>query len=196
LIDNVLKMPRTKSLLTPSEYAVLGLVRNKPAYGYELQRRLSGHQGLGRVCPVEPAMVYAILKSLSGLELIDGVWDNSTYPPRAVYTATERGITTFELWLRRPVGRMREVRLDFMIKLYFALNEDAALARELLAAQLEVTRAYAEAIAREQAELGDDFPAFDAIALESKASAARITGAWLERCLAELAPNVQRSTTC
>ncbi|MGE0543657.1 MAG: PadR family transcriptional regulator [Dehalococcoidia bacterium] len=180
-------MPKTKTYLTPAEYAVLGLVREKPAYGYELQRHLTGTQGLGRVCPVEPAMVYAILKSLSGLELIDGVWDTSTYPPRSIYTATDKGIATFERWLRSPVGRMREVRLDFMIKLHFALNEDAALARALLEAQLDVTRDYATEIAREQSELGDSAPVFDAIVLESKVSAARITAAWLNRCLAYLA---------
>jgi DNA-binding PadR family transcriptional regulator len=95
-------MPRTKSYLTPAEYAVLGLLRQSPAYGYELQRQLSGGQGLARVCPVEPAMVYAILKSLSGLELIDGEWDNSSYPPRAVYAATTEGDATFQRWLRQP----------------------------------------------------------------------------------------------
>jgi PadR family transcriptional regulator AphA len=176
-------MPRTKTFLSPAEYAVLGLVRAKPAYGYELQRHLSGDRGLGRVCPVEPAMVYAILKSLSGLELIDGVWDNSAYPPKAVYTATEHGYSTFERWLRRPVARMREVRLDFLIKLYFALKEDPELAQELLTAQLSATRKYAAEIAREQKALDAEADSFDSIVLESKASAARITRDWLQKCL-------------
>ncbi len=61
-------MPRTKTYLTAAEYAVLGLVRQRPTYGYELQRQLSGRKGLARVLPVEPANVYAILKSLSGLD--------------------------------------------------------------------------------------------------------------------------------
>ncbi len=179
-------MPKTKTFLTPAEYAVLGLVREKPAYGYELQRHLSGKRGLGRVCPVEPAMVYAILKSLSGLELIDGVWDNSAYPPKAVYTTTDQGQITFERWLHSPVGRMREVRLDFLVKLYFAMKADNDLARELVAAQIAVTTDYAEEIAREQTELDMGMPDFDAIVLESKASAARITLAWLQRCLDSL----------
>jgi DNA-binding PadR family transcriptional regulator len=183
LSDYSLAMPRTKNFLSPAEYAVLGLVRAKPAYGYELQRQLSGDRGLGRVCPVEPAMVYAILKSLSGLELIDGVWDNSAYPPKAVYTATEHGDATFERWLRRPVARMREVRLDFLIKLYFALKEDQELAQELLTAQLAATRKYAAEIAHEQRALDDQADSFDAIVLESKASAARITRDWLQKCL-------------
>jgi DNA-binding PadR family transcriptional regulator len=183
-------MPKTKTFLTPAEYAVLGLVRQKPAYGYELQRHLSGKRGLGRVCPVEPAMVYAILKSLSGLELIDGVWDNSAYPPKAVYTATEQGYATFQRWLSSPVERMREVRLDFLVKLYFSLKEDEELARQLVTAQIETTRDYADEIAREQDELETMMPSFDAIVLESKASAARITREWLERCLDSLATSL------
>jgi DNA-binding PadR family transcriptional regulator len=182
-------MPRTKTFLTPAEYAVLGLVRERPAYGYELQRHLTGKRGLGRVCPVEPAMVYAILKSLSGLELINGEWDSSTYPPKAIYRITDNGYAAFERWLRSPVGRMREVRLDFLIKLYFALKDDLELARELLATQIEVTSDYAEEIAGERAHLGEGPQSFDAIVLESKASAAHITREWLEKCLEALSPS-------
>lgn len=177
-------MPRTKTYLTANEYAVLGLVRQRPTYGYELQRRLSGGQGLARVCPVEPAMVYAILKSLSGLELIDGEWDRSEYPPKAIFATTAEGEAEFERWLRRPVARMREVRSDFLVKLYFAMDEDPALARELVEAQIDACRVYGESIDRELVET--PAASFDAIALTSKSSAARLTREWLESCLTAL----------
>jgi DNA-binding PadR family transcriptional regulator len=129
-------------------------------------------------------MVYAILKSLSGLELIDGEWDRSAYPPRAVYAATPEGDAEFHRWLRRPVGRMREVRHDFLVKLYFALEEDPRLAHELVVEQIDHCRAYGNEIEREldQVEPGS----FDAIALTSKASAARITREWLQQCQQDL----------
>jgi PadR family transcriptional regulator, regulatory protein AphA len=173
-------MPRSKTYLTPAEYAVLGLVRQRPTYGYELQRTLNGRRGLSRVCPVEPAMVYAILKSLSGLELIDGEWDRSAYPPRAVYTATAEGDAEFQRWLRRPVARMREVRLDFLVKLYFAMAEEPDLALDLVNEQIAACRAYGEQVERELAEADDG--SFDAIALASKVSAARLTAEWLGDC--------------
>ena len=177
-------MPRTKSYLTASEYAVLGLLRQRPTYGYELKQQLTGGRGLARVCPVEPAMVYAILKSLSGLELIDGEWDHSAYPSRAIYAATAEGDAEFLRWLRTPVGRMREVRHDFLVKLYFALDEDPALAGALVEEQIEACRRYGDEIAQ---ELGDAVPgSFDAIALTSKASAARITREWLLQCQTDI----------
>ncbi len=174
-------MPKVKTFLTPAEYAVLGMVRKKPTYGYELKQQFSGKHGLARVCPIEPAMVYAILKSLSGLELVDGEWDNTTYPPKAIYSATEAGDLEFERWLLRPVGRIREVRLDFLIKLYFLFEQDPAQARDLIEAQIEVCNEYAAAIAEEQTEVLPD--SFDAMVLESKSSAARITREWLELSL-------------
>jgi DNA-binding PadR family transcriptional regulator len=174
-------MPRTKAGLTSSEYAILGLLQERPAYGYELQRRLTGREGLARVCPVEPAMVYAVLKSLSGLELIDGRWDNSQYPPRAVYTATPEGEAAFERWLRHPVGRMRDVRSDFLIKAYFALQRGPDFARDLVEAQMKVCDEYSESVEAElqRPELGK----FDALVLTSKLSAARGTKEWLQSWL-------------
>ncbi len=172
-----------KTALTPAEYAILGLVRRRPTYGYELKQHLSGSRGLGRVCPVEPAMVYAILKSLSGLELIDGEWDNSTYPPRAIYSATDAGDLEFQRWLRRPVGRMREIRSDFLIKLYFLVDEDVEQAKELILSQIEVCREYAQGI---ESEREDDTSFFDAMVLDSKSSAVRITQEWLETAMQDL----------
>jgi DNA-binding PadR family transcriptional regulator len=173
-------MPRTKTYLTAAEYAILGLVRQRPTYGYELQRQLTGGKGLARVCPVEPAMVYAILKSLSGLELIDGEWDRSAYPPRAVYVATSEGDATFERWLRQPVGRMREVRHEFMVKLFFAMESDPDLADELVSEQIEACAAYGAELEHEMVEVEPG--SFDAIALTSKISAAHLTAEWLSQC--------------
>lgn len=174
-------MPKTKTDLTPAEYAVLGLLRERPTHGYELKRQFVGESGLARVCPIEPAMVYAILRSLSGLELIDGTWDDSTSPRRSVYSVTDRGAQVFERWLRRPVARIREVRLDFMVKMYFALREDRQLARDLLEAQIDVVKVYAKDASHELNALTPHADAFDFLVSGSKASAAQTTLEWLER---------------
>jgi DNA-binding PadR family transcriptional regulator len=181
-------MPKTKTFLTPVEYAVLGLLRHRPAHGYELQRQLSGRHGLGLVCPVEPAMVYAILKSLSGLELIDGEWDNRSYPPKAIYSVTENGDSEFQRWLMRPVGRMREVRLDLMVKLYFLMLEEPSVerteTRNLIEGQIDFCENYAAELQHEIEAV--DEGSFDALALGSKLSAARLTRVWLTDCLESL----------
>ncbi len=177
-------MPRAKTGLSASEYAVLGLLLERPTYGYELQRELAATSELGSVCPVEPAMVYAILKSLAGLELIDGRWDNSQYPPKAVYAATPAGENEFGRWLRHPVARIREVRSDFLIKLYFALRSDRDLARELIEAQDGVCKDYLLRVQDELRSAKDGvFPTF---VLGSKLSAVIGAREWLAQCLREL----------
>ena len=176
-------MPKTKTSLTPSEYAILGLIRERPTYGYELKKQL---RQLERVAPIEPAMVYAILRSLAGFDLIDGTVDDSSQPPKSVYTVTEEGDAQFQRWLRRPVGRIRETRLDFLIKLYFALREDPGLARQILAAQLEAMRDYTAEVEREREALSADADDFDRIVSESRLSAARITLEWLDKSLDDL----------
>ena len=125
-------------------------------------------------------MVYATLKSLSGLELIDGEWDRSAYPPRAIYVATPEGDAAFERWLRQPVGRMREVRHEFMVKLYFAMKSDPDLAEQLVSEQIEACAAYGAELEREIVEFEPG--SFDAIALTSKITAAHLTGQWLAQC--------------
>jgi DNA-binding PadR family transcriptional regulator len=174
-------MPKVKTFLTPPEYAVLGLVSKKPAYGYELQRLLSGRHGLGLVCPVEPASVYAILKSLSGLELINGQWDNSAYPHKAIYTTTDNGDLEFQRWLTQPVARIRQIRQDFMVKLYFLLEDNPRMAHDLIEAQVEACNDYEGSL---EAEFAAAAPgSFDALALSSKLSAANLTAVWLRDCL-------------
>ena len=179
-------MPRTKIGLTAAEHAVLGLMQGRRAYGYELQRHFSGDGGLARVCPVEPGMVYAILKSLSGLELIDGEWDSTQYPPKAVYIATPEGEAAFERWLRRPVASMSEVRPEFLVKLYFALRREPDVARELALAQVEVCDQYAADVELEMSAVSSG--SFDALVLRSKLGAARGTKEWIEEWLDSPSP--------
>lgn len=173
---------RRKTGLTASEYAVLGLLADAPDYGYRLQQQFSGETGLGLVCPVEPAALYAVLKSLSGLELIHGEWDRTQYPPKAVYAISSEGSLKFERWLISPVGRIREVRSEFLVKLYFAMKRDIAVARELLEAQKAVCDQYAHTVERH----GVDGGSFEAIVRGSKLTAARITREWLTEAIDQL----------
>jgi PadR family transcriptional regulator AphA len=173
-----------KTGLTISEYAVLGLLTGGPDYGYRLQQHFSGESGLALVCPVEPAALYAVLKSLSGLELIDGEWDRTQYPPRAVHSLTPEGEATFERWLARPVARIRDVRSEFLVKLYFAMQRDPALACELLEAQLAVCREYEHTASHQLEQLSPG--SFEAIVAASKLSAVQATIDWLDASVTRL----------
>jgi hypothetical protein len=79
---------------------------------------------------------------------------------------------------------MREVRLDFLIKLYFLLDQDPARARDLIETQIEICNEYEASVDEERSAVEPG--SFDAMVLESKASAGRITREWLEQALGSL----------
>jgi len=181
-------MARKKSSLSTPEYAVLGLLR-RPMHGYQVARELAGGSGLGLVCPLRMSNVYFLLGNLQerGLVEVEGR-EEDRYPPRVLLRTTAAGRRAFDAWLREPVTRLRQVRLDFLAKLFFLGQEDPALAGELLTEQKEFCRRYL-AEWRDLAQSTD--PAgFDRLAIEAKIAVGGGTLRWLEQCERSLAAGV------
>jgi len=178
-------MARTKSSLSPPEYAVLGLLR-RPMHGYQIARELAGGSGLGLVCPLRMSNVYFLLGNLQERGLVEvESREEDRYPPRVLLRTTAAGRRAFDAWLRGPATRLRQVRLDLLVKLFFLGREDPALARELVEEQKEFCRRYL-AEWRELARDAD--PAgFDRLAIEAKIAVGEATLRWLEECGRSLA---------
>ena len=171
-------MPRTKSSLSPAEYAILGLVRHQPMHGYQLAREMAPNEGIGLVCPLGISNVYFLLGNLERRRLIEiDHREEDAYPPRTVYKATARGRRAFAAWMRSPVERLRQVRMDFLLKLYFLGEGKREDMLELVDRQVEFCRKY---LAQWQA-LGESVPAqsFDRLAMEAKSTVAEATLEWL-----------------
>ncbi len=172
-------MPRVKPSLSIAHYALLGLLLLQPAHGYELLRRLRGETGAGRIVPLKPATLYATLHELNAQGLIAGFAVAATYPPRTFFEPTPSGRERFLDWLAEPVHRIREVRSDFLLKVYFAgkLSADAGLG--LLEKQLTLLEEYAHNLAAEMSAYSQE--SFEHLVAESKLTAAESTLAWLRR---------------
>jgi DNA-binding PadR family transcriptional regulator len=181
-------MARRKSSLSPPEYAVLGLLR-QPMHGYQLARELAGGSGLGLVCPMRMSNVYFLLGNLQegGLVEVEGR-EEDRYPPRVLLRTTPAGRRAFDAWLREPVTRLRQVRLDFPVKLFFLGREDLPLARELVKGHKEFCRRYLT----EWQELAQaaGFGGFDRLAIEAKIAIGGGTLRWLQQCERSLAVGV------
>jgi DNA-binding PadR family transcriptional regulator len=59
-------------------------------------------------------------------------------PPRKVFYLTDEGEGAFLAWRQSPVKHGRSLRLEFLIKLYFARLEGTAAAHHLLVAQRQL----------------------------------------------------------
>jgi DNA-binding PadR family transcriptional regulator len=84
-----------------AKYAVLGLVIERPGYGYQLAQRLEERFGSSEFAP---SGVYSALDQLSRDAYIRSAGEMGAGPrkraaPRTIYEATEEGIDHFEAWM-------------------------------------------------------------------------------------------------
>lgn len=164
--------------LTPVQYAILGLLSGRPAHGYELQRSFSDGGDLAGVVHVEQPSLYAALKDLAARGLIEGTETrDGTRPPRTVYSLSRRGQRLLAVWLRAPVERLRQVRLDFLLKIYFARRRGETAVRGLVDSQVAMCQRYLADLEAQAAATEPE--SFAYVVTESRASAARSTLGWL-----------------
>lgn len=106
------------------EYALLGIVRNEPLHGYEIYRRLTDTAELRLVWRMKQSRLYSLLSRLADDGLLYFTLEpQEGRPSRKVFHITPAGKSAYSLWLIQPVKLPRELRLEFMLKLYFGLEE-------------------------------------------------------------------------
>ncbi|HEV8714693.1 MAG TPA: helix-turn-helix transcriptional regulator [Candidatus Binatia bacterium] len=183
-------MPQVDVSLTATAYAILGLLRGRPMHGYEIAQHFKPEADLGQVVPADMSTIYTFLKDLQEHGLIRGERETvGARPPRTVFSLTPEAESLFLEWLCRPVARMREVRMDFLLKLYFARQLGATEAKALIKAQTATCRDYLE---RQRASARDlDTASFESLVLESKLTAAESILDWLNRIASRATPRKQ-----
>lgn len=141
-------MVRSLSLL---EHALLGLVRQNPASGYDL-RKIFSNTPMGSFSD-SPGAIYPALRRLEARALIQGrLEERSGLRRRNVFRVTAAGTAEVRRWLARPPAREDVVsRMDEVI-LRFAFMEAALGRRQVerflqklegeLAAYIPVLRAH------------------------------------------------------
>jgi DNA-binding PadR family transcriptional regulator len=84
-----------------AKHAILGLVIERPGYGYQLAQRLEERFGSSAFAP---SGVYSALDQLTRDELVRAAGEMrgdraSRAAPRTIYEATEEGVEHFEAWI-------------------------------------------------------------------------------------------------
>lgn len=103
----------------PAEYVILGLLKGKPMHGYEMFQHFQ-NSAPGQIVHIEMSQLYAFLKKLEHLTYIEAELEpQGTRPPRKIFHITASGESIFFDWLTRPVEKPRDIRILFLIKLYF-----------------------------------------------------------------------------
>lgn len=134
-----LNMPQPEKPLAPEDYPVLAVLELGPAHGYDVWRHL--RENLRGIWNVGRSKIYAQLAQLerNGLLSHERV-EQESLPARKVFSLTERGRNEVHYWMKEPVGHVRDLRLQFPAKLYFARKHADEFAAELVRRQTEVCR--------------------------------------------------------
>jgi len=123
--------------MTP-EHALLGVLASTVSgtgHGYDLARSFAPGSPLGSVLHLEAGMVYHHVKKLEKLGWLRLISDGGRRPGRRIVAITEEGRAELDRWLGEPVQHTREVRLEFLVKLYLALRLDTDTAKRLVEEQ-------------------------------------------------------------
>lgn len=172
--------------LGPAEYAILGALAHRATadgvHGYDLSRYFS-EGALAEIIRLEPGMLYHYLKKLARADLITSrVERQEGRPDRHVHTLTSQGQAALTAWLTSPVRATREIRLDFLLKLYLSRLIEPALADSLIADQHEVMRRLVDSLRSQATGIAPDTPdaVFHRAVLDLRLSQTRAALAWLE----------------
>jgi PadR family transcriptional regulator AphA len=105
--------------LSLTEYAVLGLLAEGPAHGFALSKELASTGEIGRIITVRRPLVYRALDRLvaSGMAQPRGVEPGNAGPKRTIHWVTRRGRNRLGAWLAKPVAHVRDMRIEFQLKL-------------------------------------------------------------------------------
>lgn len=172
-----------------AEYALLGLLREGARHGYRLAAAFGPDGRLGIALRLKMSQMYAYLRKLErqGLLVARDETDAGGRRARRVFALTVEGARVFDTWLAAPVEATREVRLAFLLKLAFTLD-DPPQALALLERQREATSAW---LARQRARAtrapdADERPTLARLTLRHRILLSEATLTWLDETGAQL----------
>jgi PadR family transcriptional regulator AphA len=156
-----------------SEYAVLGVLAGNPSHGFAISKALEAGSELGRIITVRRPLVYRALDRLveAGLAAPGHTEPGSAGPNRLVHRITADGRSVLNRWLNRPVGHVRDMRIEFQLKL--------ALLERLGRSPLVLIRRQRETLAPTLAALDTPSDSTDSLELWRRHNALA-AGAYLE----------------
>ena len=179
--------PRQQAPLS-TEYILLGLAARGPVHGYDLHKQLYTLSGLSSIWHVKQSQVYALLEKLGGMGYLQGEAAPGTAAvQRKQYQLTAAGRQAFEAWMTSAVQHPREMRQEFLARLYFASQTGAPITRQLIDAQYAACRAWQENI-RAELEHSAEPQDFQRVVDAYRLNQINAMLDWLDQCRTTLLP--------
>ncbi len=125
--------------LSVTEYAVLGVLAEGQSHGFAIARELGPAGEVGRLYTVRRPLVYRALDRLVDVGCAEPVVTEKgdAGPNRVIHRVTPKGRRMLKSWLERPVDHVRDLRIEFLLKLAL-LRRSGKSPLELIRAQKTV----------------------------------------------------------
>jgi DNA-binding PadR family transcriptional regulator len=136
-----------------TEYALLGALMSGPKHGYDMMQYLE--EALGPTWRVSTSQLYVLLKRLDKEDLVaSAMKTQETRPSKRVFSIRPLGKRRFLKWLNRPTDHVRDLRIEFLAKLFFfrdlGLDGGPSLVEAQVALLKEVKKTLKDKIASEK----------------------------------------------
>ena len=173
----------------PAEYIILGLLKSQPMHGYEMFQKFE-NSTLGEIMHLEMNQMYAFIKKLEKLGYIETTLETQeTRPPRKIHALTQSGDAIFQTWLTQPVEKPRDIRILFLLKLYFVQKYMPSTMSNLINQEISACTSFLQHLETKHPSdtiKGDD-TFFDQIVLRSRIHQTRALLEWMHELQATLA---------
>lgn len=165
-------------------YALLGLLRERRDYGYQLKRRFD--ERVGAIWRLNIGQVYQTLRALERAGLIAEVSDAEGGPTgRRMFRLTPKGARVLERWLERPPVRPRPLRDEMLVRLLVVQPAARADALASIAEQERVYKRYLTRLVAQKRRLlrdGGTSLGFGELGVEAALLHAEAHLKWLDYC--------------
>ena len=160
------------------EYVLLGILMTGPKHGYEMHSYFSSH--MDQFWRLSMSQIYALLKRMekNGVVISKSEWQNNR-PPKKIFSITQTGKEGFLNWVYSPVNHVRNLRIEFMAKLFFINELKLKRAADIIDKQIAILRETLHLLQHPKEKTMDEFQK----ALHSfKISQTTSAIAWLKEC--------------
>jgi len=139
-----------------TEYALLGVLMSGPKHGYEILQLLE--TWLGPAWSVSTSQLYVLLKRLEKEGSVNSTLQTQdTRPSKRVFSLRPTAEKKFLDWLKSPTEHVRDLRIEFLAKLFFFRNLGLEGGDALVSAQIALLKQVKEGLMAKRRTERDDY---------------------------------------
>ena len=144
------------SFKSSPEYALLGILMTSPKHGYEVHIYFSSK--MNQFWHLSMSQAYALLKRMekNGMLVSREEWQVNR-PSKKMFSITQAGRERFLNWVYSPVKHVRDLRIEFMAKLFFIKELKLKGDFDIIDKQIEVLQEKLHLIKSSKEKIKDEF---------------------------------------